>query len=287
MEHKASRFITVNKVKEEQEALLALGFKLDKYGADGKLGAETRAAMKAFLREIKYDPRDGKTPREALLDAAREATIQAAEWSSPMRSVTTQEAFALRGGEPLAFASSFVAFADNSGGRQGPVEQTPLEIAKRYIGLSGQKNPKEISRFIHQAADIKIDPRKTAWCAAFVNAVLEEAGIEGTGKLTARSFLDFGKKTKNPEPGDIAIFKRGQEAWQGHVGFVVDRFKRGDQWMVRVLAGNQDTEGKVSIMTFSEKKLLGYRKVPDDMDQPSQPVTRQASRAPSLPRPAV
>jgi hypothetical protein len=33
----------------------------------------------------------------------------------------------------------------------------------------------------------------TAWCAAFVGAMLKRSGYPHTGKLTARSYIDWGK----------------------------------------------------------------------------------------------
>ena len=37
-------------VKQLQENLLKLGYSLPKYGADGKFGSETRAAVRAFQK---------------------------------------------------------------------------------------------------------------------------------------------------------------------------------------------------------------------------------------------
>ncbi|MDX0262437.1 TIGR02594 family protein [Sinorhizobium meliloti] len=110
-----------------------------------------------------------------------------------------------------------------------------------------------ISDFIKRSAGINIDPRVTPWCAAFVNAVLGAQGIEGTGKLNARSFLNFGMPTDAPKPGDIVVMSRGSGA-QGHVGFFQGYDANGN---ILVLGGNQSNSVKVS--AYGTDRLLGFR----------------------------
>lgn len=137
-----------------------------------------------------------------------------------------------------------------------------LEIAMQLKGMNEREHEAEISRFIKKA-DFGIDPQKTAWCAAYVNAVLHSAGIQGTGRLNARSFLDFGKEVTEPKPGDIAVFRRGGpgDEIHGHVGFVFRRYWLNGGWKVDIVGGNQGRKGEVSISTRNEKDLLGYRRV--------------------------
>lgn len=58
-------------VKELQELLMQLGYKLTKYGADGKYGAETMAAVKAFQKSVglTQDGLYGDKTHAALMDA--------------------------------------------------------------------------------------------------------------------------------------------------------------------------------------------------------------------------
>jgi hypothetical protein len=69
---------------------------------------------------------------------------------------------------------------------------------------------------------VNLDPRQSAWCAAFVNASLAHHGIEGSGSQVATSFENWGSPVK---PGDVAkddviVLPRGRAAGElgGHVG---------------------------------------------------------------------
>lgn len=104
-----------------------------------------------------------------------------------------------------------------------------------------------------------LDPATTAWCAAFVNSALEQSGVQGTGKLNARSYLDWGQPVDQPMPGDVAVFSRGDpNGWQGHVGF----FQGIDPatGKINVLGGNQSN--MVSVAGYDPSTLLGYRRAP-------------------------
>lgn len=104
-----------------------------------------------------------------------------------------------------------------------------------------------------------LDPATTAWCAAFVNATLSKSGMQGTGALNARSYLDWGQPVDQPQRGDVAVFSRGDpNGWQGHVGFF-DSF--GPDGKVNVLGGNQGD--RVSIAGYDPGTLLGFRRAPD------------------------
>lgn len=132
------------------------------------------------------------------------------------------------------------------------------ELAKAEIGTVEWKdgsNPKVVAYFKDSGnAGVKDDA--TAWCAAFVGAMLKRAGLKGTGKLTARSYLDWGVpvERKDARPGDIVIFKRGRSSWQGHVAFFVK--DRGA--LIDVLGGNQSNA--VNVKGYQASALLGIRR---------------------------
>ena len=148
-----------------------------------------------------------------------------------------------------------------SGPYTGPLEEfatekTPLAVATRFVGLNEKRDRNVIASFIKKAGGQNINPRVTAWCAAFVNAALGAKGLEGTGKLNARSFLDYGTPTKKPSEGDIVVLSRGNSNWKGHVGFFVK--DNGDT--ISMLGGNQGNS--VSVEEFPKSRILGYRKPP-------------------------
>jgi uncharacterized protein (TIGR02594 family) len=129
------------------------------------------------------------------------------------------------------------------------------ESAEQFIGLHERNNRQEIKDLVG------VDPVRTEWCAAFVNAVLELDGIPGSesvseNPLLARSFLDWGQAV-NPEdiqPGDIVVFPRGSVTWQGHVGFFVGATDK--HWII--LGGNQNNT--VNYQLFNPKRAIGIRR---------------------------
>lgn len=135
----------------------------------------------------------------------------------------------------------------------------PVEFAQSFIGRreDNAEDVNIISSFIRQAAGISINPAQTAWCAAFVDAVLHSTGRGGgTGKLDARSYLNWGKPVSQPQVGDIVVLSRGDpNGWQGHVGFYAGMTADGK---VRLLGGNQSNS--VSIADYDASKVLGYRR---------------------------
>ena len=99
---------------------------------------------------------------------------------------------------------------------------------------------------------------ETAWCAAFVGAMLKRCGLPHTGKLTARSYLDWGKPVdlSKAEPGDVVVLWRGSPtSWQGHVGFY-DRQADGN---VYLLGGNQ--RDMVNVSGYSIDRVLSVRRM--------------------------
>lgn len=109
-----------------------------------------------------------------------------------------------------------------------------------------------------------VDPVRTEWCAAFVNAVLEESDIQSNNNhrypLTARAFLDWGTvvNKKDIQPGDIVVFPRGNVSWQGHVGFYLRAQEINGVEYYWILGGNQNN--KVSIVLYRSSRALGIRR---------------------------
>ena len=141
---------------------------------------------------------------------------------------------------------------------------SPVFAASQMIGLHERKDRKELKSFLG------IDPSRTEWCAAFINAILNQKEIPGSESvsdvpLMARSFLYWGDSVKEPEVGDIVIFPRGDQGWQGHVGFYVMTSADGKYYYI--LGGNQDDQ--VSILRFSATSALGIRR---NNNQPSLPL---------------
>lgn len=132
-----------------------------------------------------------------------------------------------------------------------------LKLARADLGVKeiagAQHNPAVLAYFA-RAGFPQIDDDETAWCAAFANAKLEDAGYAGSKSLAARSFLSWGKKVTKPYPGCIVVFWRvSPRSWQGHVAFYVG--ETADK--IRVLGGNQGNA--VTVAEYPRAQLLGYR----------------------------
>lgn len=132
------------------------------------------------------------------------------------------------------------------------------ELAKAEIGTVEWKdghNPKVVAYF-KDSGNAGVTDDETAWCAAFVGAMLKRAGLKGTGKLTARSYLDWGAPVDraDAQEGDIVVFKRGNSSWQGHVAF----FVKDNGATITVLGGNQSNA--VNRKAYKAADLLGIRR---------------------------
>lgn len=139
------------------------------------------------------------------------------------------------------------------------VIETPLEIASRFLNFSERTHRTQLKEFIG------VDPLRIDWCAAFVNAVLKELDLPGSDSvsdypLVARSFLKWGKRVKEPQPGDIVVFPRGREPWQGHVGFYVDTVYENGTKFYQVISGNH--KDSVTMELFPARSALGIRRYP-------------------------
>ena len=129
-----------------------------------------------------------------------------------------------------------------------------LEIATAEVGTKEVKGTGANPRIVqyHSATTLKAGSDEVPWCSAFVNWVLREAGVKGTDRANARSFLTWGQKC-DPEAGCIVVLQRGDPA-HGHVGFYVRHL--GEDY-IKVLGGNQSDCVKVS--NYKKADVLGYR----------------------------
>jgi uncharacterized protein (TIGR02594 family) len=130
-----------------------------------------------------------------------------------------------------------------------------MKIAKAELGTKeikgAKKNCTRILEYLKTVGEFKTD--ETAWCSAFANWVMQQAGIRGSGRATARSWLHWGYGTHHPEYGCIVVFERGNSTWQGHVAFYIGQEGKH----ILVLGGNQGDA--VSVHSYPKSRLLGYR----------------------------
>ena len=105
-----------------------------------------------------------------------------------------------------------------------PVPNSTI-TAQEYIGLHEYRQRQELTELL------EVDPVRTEWCAAFVNAILELDDIpnlhdiESTAPLMARSFLSWGipVEPENIKRGDIVIFPRGIKVGKVMLAFIMEK----------------------------------------------------------------
>lgn len=129
---------------------------------------------------------------------------------------------------------------------------SPVLIALQDFGFNEQDDQNELKQ------DLGFDPVETPWCAAYMNAVLEKVGIQGTDSNLARSFINFGEEVESPSFGDIVVFERPPISWQGHVGFYINSTTIDEIEYYRILGGNQSNE--VSIAPYPVSQVISIRK---------------------------
>lgn len=136
--------------------------------------------------------------------------------------------------------------------------QTLTHKAYYYYGLHEVKDRDVIKDIMG------VDPVRTQWCAAFVNMILLEQYLPtsesvSSNPLLAQSFLEWGNSVKEPQKGDIVVFKRGA-AWQGHVGFYVSTVidQNGVKYY-NIIGGNQSDA--VTIEPYAASRTLSIRRL--------------------------
>lgn len=129
------------------------------------------------------------------------------------------------------------------------------EIAKGELGteeVHGADDNPRIVEYLRTVFDYG-QHDEVAWCSAFANWCMLQAGFNPTHSALARSWLNWGIALRVPVPGAVMVFARGTQGWQGHVAFYVDDVRGGYQ----VIGGNQ--ADSVCYAAYSKNDLIGIR----------------------------
>ncbi len=221
-------------VRDLQRRLHELGYSPGP--VDGNFGPRTEQAVKAFQRE-------SRLVADGIVGPRTRANLEAPQCRQTSR--------------PLQPSAPRPPQQQMPG---PPGEPRWLIIARREICTRGgrvgsESNPRIVE--YHQATSLRAQDDRTAWCAAFVSWVLEQAGIHSTRSALAKSYLDWGSALDHPRVGAITVLHRGSGApsshGPGHVGFFLE--DRGES--IVLLGGNQGNH--VNITSFSKSRLLAYR----------------------------
>jgi uncharacterized protein (TIGR02594 family) len=136
------------------------------------------------------------------------------------------------------------------------IEEPPwFAVARAEIGVSEYEGPDDNPRIVeyHQSTSLRAADDEVAWCSAFMNWCMKQAGLTGTGSAAARSWLNWGRPLDAPARGCIVVFRRGSNPVQGHVAI----FVRQSGAFLDVLGGNQSNQ--VKIAPYPAVNVLSYR----------------------------
>jgi uncharacterized protein (TIGR02594 family) len=124
------------------------------------------------------------------------------------------------------------------GGMGGGGQMAALALASQYLGMNETTDRQAIAAFL-KAGGAGLDPKVEAWCAAFVNSSLQQAGIRGSGSAVANSFQNWGMGVPLNQvmPGDVVLETKGKGPGQvgGHVGLGTGKY---DGKRIGMLSGN-------------------------------------------------
>ncbi len=141
------------------------------------------------------------------------------------------------------------------------MKATIVRIALGEFGVTetpGKEHNQTVLNYFHEIGQAWVTTDETAWCSAYANWVALKAGVERSGKLTARSWLGIGTPTDTPQIGDIVIlWRESPSSWKGHVGFYIGHSEDGQY--IYVLGGNQNNQ--VNIKAYPVSRVLGYRQL--------------------------
>lgn len=123
-----------------------------------------------------------------------------------------------------------------------------------------------------------LDPRKAAWCAAFVSASLRKAGLDPPKSQMATSYLNYGEYV-NPSHvrrGDIAIIGRNRDnnpippraGGYGHAALVEDVDASGN---ITLLQGGYSNSVARSVLPSNTayEDVTQFRRPPSPAPRPS------------------
>ena len=129
-----------------------------------------------------------------------------------------------------------------------------VEQALTVKGLHERRDRIEIMSFLKSGGKANsLNPATTPWCAAFVNASLAKAGLQGTGTAWAPDFFKWGQQVTKPEdvkPGDIVVNN-------AHVSIATGpgvRNKDGT-WSVPTVGGNESDRVLIGKKAFHKHQI--------------------------------
>ena len=140
----------------------------------------------------------------------------------------------------------------------GPFADAPpwFQLALHEIGFHETGDNQGIDRYVQMA---HCGANGEPWCAIFANAMLEQAGLQGTRSPSSQSFRTNSNfvQLSGPALGAITVYWRGSpSSGLGHVGF----YRGEDANSVWTLGGNENDMVQIEALPKSSGSfgLIGY-----------------------------
>lgn len=133
-----------------------------------------------------------------------------------------------------------------------------LKVALKEVGVAEVLGPRSNPRIVEylKSTGIAATTEDIPWSSAFLNWVFEQSGVPGTGSAQGLSWETWGTALKQPRPGAIVIFRRGEPgSWTRHPGFYVGPGKKPKT--ISVLGGN--TFNAVQVIEIAADRAVAYR----------------------------
>lgn len=220
-------------IKERQRLLKKRGFYHGRI--DGIDGPKTKAATIAFKKSVGLRARDYVGPVTEL--ALR-------------RGITPAERNVQSNGQILPMP-------------------TWLRLAHSHLGLReirGSEHNAQILRWWQRLA-LPFTDDETPWCAGFVNAMIQSAGLEIVAKNRAAAlgwrWNGYGQRLDGPALGAVMSMTRPGRPGSGHMTFVLGRDAKGS---IMGLGGNQGN--MVSINPYHQTARDAQYHFPEGVDLP-------------------
>ncbi|HVZ36202.1 MAG TPA: TIGR02594 family protein [Polyangiaceae bacterium] len=136
----------------------------------------------------------------------------------------------------------------------------PGRDRRKENSLPGQHTQRILD--YHATTTLKATTDEVPWCSSFVNWVMIQANLRGTGSAAAKSWMNWGHELSAPRSGAVVVIKKKNatsDASTGsatgfHVGFYISSTPTS----VRILGGNQSNQVRFSTFSLEKWDVKGY-----------------------------